>query len=80
MSKSSNLTVGDAEISLRAYQIWEAEGKPVGKDFEHWLRAKAELASVVEAAPAAKAPATPAPAKKAAAKKPAGRKPAAKKA
>jgi len=34
MSKSNKLTVGDAEVSLRAYQIWESEGKPVGKDFE----------------------------------------------
>lgn len=75
MSKSTMLTVSDAEISLRAYQIWEAEGKPNGKDFEHWLRAKAELATVA-AAPAAKA----APAKKPAAKKGTSRKPAAKKA
>ena len=64
MSKSNKLTVGDAEVSLRAYQIWESEGKPVGKDFEHWLRAKAELAPVAEK-PAAK---------KASARKPAARK------
>ena len=49
MSKSSNLTVSDAEISLRAYQIWEAEGKPAGKDFDHWLRAEAELAGAASA-------------------------------
>lgn len=76
MSKTTNLTVSDAEISLRAYQIWEAEGKPSGKDFEHWLRAKAELATVVAPASAAKQ----APAKKPAAKKSAAKKPAAKKA
>lgn len=42
MSRSSNLTVGEAEVALRAYQIWEAEGKPADKDFDHWLRAKAD--------------------------------------
>lgn len=73
MSKSK-LSVSDAEISLRAYQIWEAEGKPDGKDFEHWLRAKAELVPAA-ATPAAKkaAPAKPAVAKTAA-KKPAAKK------
>lgn len=65
MAKSSTLTVNEAEISLRAYQIWEAEGKPHGRDFEHWLRAKAELAAPA-AKPAAKKASTP---KKAAAKK-----------
>lgn len=44
MIKSKMLSVSEAKISLRAYQIWEAEGKPAGKDFEHWLRAEAELA------------------------------------
>lgn len=66
MPKTTNLTVSDAEISLRAYQIWEAEGKPNGKDFEHWLKAKAELS------PAANRPT-------AHTIKPARRKPAAKK-
>jgi hypothetical protein len=44
MAKNTKLTVSEAEIGLRAYHIWEAEGKPAGKDFEHWLRAEAELA------------------------------------
>ena len=44
MAKSTKLTVSEAEIGLRAYHIWEAEGKPAGKDFDHWLRAEAELA------------------------------------
>lgn len=69
MSKSTKLTLNETEIGLRAYQIWEAEGKPNGKDFEHWLKAKAELAAATERA-AAKA----APAKKTAAKKPAAKK------
>lgn len=67
MSKSK-LSVSDAEISLRAYQIWEAEGKPDGKDFEHWLRAKAELVPATAKPAAKKAPA------KTTAKKPAAKK------
>lgn len=43
MVKGRKLTRNEAEIGLRAYQIWEAEGKPDGKSFEHWLRAEAEL-------------------------------------
>ncbi len=29
------------EIRLIAYSIWEEEGHPNGKDYEHWLRAEA---------------------------------------
>jgi len=49
MAKSTKLTVSEAEIGLRAYHIWEAEGKPAGKDFDHWLRAEAELAGTAAA-------------------------------
>ena len=31
-----------SQIEERAYAIWENEGKPHGRDVEHWLRAKAE--------------------------------------
>ena len=31
------------EIRLRAHQIWEAEGRPDGKEAEHWARAEQEL-------------------------------------
>jgi len=31
------------EIRERAYAIWEAEGRPCGKDAHHWLRAEREL-------------------------------------
>lgn len=33
------------ETSRLAYRIWEAEGKPDGRDLEHWLKAEAELAA-----------------------------------
>jgi hypothetical protein len=31
------------EISRRAREIWEREGRPEGRDMEHWLQAEAEL-------------------------------------
>jgi hypothetical protein len=31
-------------IRLRAYKIWEEEGRPAGRDVEHWIRAVLELA------------------------------------
>lgn len=52
-------------IALRAYDLWEQEGRPNGKDLEHWLRAEAELAPAVAAAlapePAAELAPEPAP-------------------
>jgi hypothetical protein len=33
-------------IRERAYQIWEAEGRPDGKDLDHWLRAEAEVVAI----------------------------------
>lgn len=30
-------------IRDRAYQIWESEGRPEGRDAEHWERARREL-------------------------------------
>jgi len=33
----------DSEIARRAYTLWEGEGRPSGKDLDHWLRAEAEV-------------------------------------
>ena len=30
----------EAEINQIAYRIWEEEGRPEGRDLEHYLRAK----------------------------------------
>jgi hypothetical protein len=32
-------------IELRAYLIWEGEGRPHGREKEHWQRAEAEILS-----------------------------------
>lgn len=31
------------QIQVRAYELWEQEGKPYGRSEEFWLRATAEL-------------------------------------
>jgi hypothetical protein len=31
------------DIETRSYFIWEHEGRPQGRDWEHWLRAEAEV-------------------------------------
>jgi hypothetical protein len=37
------MTITHEEISKRAREIWEREGRPEGRDKEHWLQAEAEL-------------------------------------
>ena len=31
------------EVAQRACELWEAAGRPVGRDEEYWLQAEAEL-------------------------------------
>lgn len=38
------MTVSAEEVQFRSYLIWEKEGRPFGRDQEHWFRAQAELA------------------------------------
>jgi hypothetical protein len=49
------IDVGADAIRERAYQIWEDEGRPHGKDFDHWLRAERELAPTGKAPKRARA-------------------------
>jgi hypothetical protein len=35
--------LSDDQIRERAYLIWLDEGRPGGREFDHWLRAKWEL-------------------------------------
>lgn len=37
------ISLNHDEIQDRAYYIWLSEGKPAGKEVEHWLRAEREL-------------------------------------
>ncbi len=49
------------KIRERAFAIWEEEGRPVGRDREHWLQAKKELgfSAQHDAAPAKTGAAAP---------------------
>lgn len=38
-----------AEIAKRAYAIWEREGRPHGRDFDHWLAAEREVEGIAPA-------------------------------
>ena len=33
------------EIQVRSYFIWEKEGRPQGRELEHWFRAERELSA-----------------------------------
>jgi Protein of unknown function (DUF2934) len=33
----------EERIRERAHAIWDKEGRPEGKELEHWLRAEAEI-------------------------------------
>ena len=33
-------------IQLRAYELWESEGRPAGRDQAHWLQAEREIGRV----------------------------------
>ena len=49
----------DLEILIRqrAYEIWEADGRPHGRDKDHWTRAVHELANGKAAAASLRPPA-----------------------
>jgi hypothetical protein len=39
----------EALIRERAYALWEASGRPTGRDQEHWYQAAKEVADETEA-------------------------------
>lgn len=42
-SQSASFGAPAEEISRRAYELWENEGRPEGNDMRHWLQAEQEL-------------------------------------
>lgn len=61
-------TAIEERIRTRAYELWEAEGRPEGREIDHWLQAVQELAAekrrpaprprTVAATPAKRTPST----------------------
>jgi hypothetical protein len=44
-SQSASFGAPADDISRRAYELWENEGKPEGADLRHWLQAEQELSA-----------------------------------
>jgi hypothetical protein len=42
-------TAIEDRIRNRAYELWEAEGRPEGREVDHWLRAAQEVSGEVTA-------------------------------
>ena len=49
----------EQRIRERAHRIWEAEGRPEGRELEHWQRATDEIAKEASEAPTVRMPLTP---------------------
>jgi hypothetical protein len=50
----SNIFEGYEEVvRTRAYALWESEGRPNGRDAEHWLRSMEEVQRLAQIAKAA---------------------------
>jgi hypothetical protein len=41
----------EAEVRQAAYYIWEKEGRPAGREMDHWLRAENEARRLRDAGP-----------------------------
>ncbi len=43
---NENSEPSEAEIARLAYEIWEMEGRPEGRDLDHWMMARKQLLGV----------------------------------
>ncbi len=39
----------ETEVAKAAYYIWEKEGRPSGRELDHWLRAEKQVRKLVNA-------------------------------
>jgi hypothetical protein len=54
------MTAGfDEMVRTRAYALWESEGRPLGRDAEHWLQSEEEARRELQRTATAKAPSQP---------------------
>ena len=42
MDNGRQVSSDEESLRIHAYAIWESEGRPEGKHFEHWQRAELE--------------------------------------
>jgi hypothetical protein len=57
VSIAQQVSIPEDVIQMRAYAIWENEGRPEGKHLEHWRMAAREVAVTVAMPKAIAAPA-----------------------
>jgi hypothetical protein len=41
----------ESDVAKAAYYIWEREGRPSGRELDHWLRAENDVRKLVNAGP-----------------------------
>jgi hypothetical protein len=46
----------EMRVRERAYALWEEEGRPAGREFDHWVRARSEIAGMIATAIVENAP------------------------
>ena len=68
MNEAFNTTGFEQRVRDRAYALWESEGRPVGRDAEHWRMSEEATRAEITLPASAKA-AKPASAKKGARKR-----------
>jgi hypothetical protein len=59
MSESGPQSNADAlrkQIEERAYALWESDGRPHGRNLDHWLQAEAEIMAARDIGPAVNPP------------------------
>jgi Protein of unknown function (DUF2934) len=47
MNSPDNPNPSHEKITARAKEFWENDGRPEGRELEHWLKAEAELGRVL---------------------------------
>lgn len=54
MSNGRQVSNNEESIRDRAHAIWESEGRPEGKHFEHWQRAEQEAGRAAQGSPSSR--------------------------
>lgn len=46
-TEGATMDFSQEQVSLRAYELWELEGRPHGRDQAHWFEAERQVQAVV---------------------------------
>ncbi len=56
MNEATHTANFEELVRARAYELWESEGRPLGRDAEHWLASEQATRAELALAAPAKAP------------------------